>query len=864
MDANHPSLLDKLIDSPAEVDETKVDFKTVLQRMEVESVFDIVRMSKEQFTLELALHSNADAELVYTNAQSYARQISRLYQEQQLSAADAPGRTRRSLGADSQSLTYQTLFNENWEQFCKDGDIAAIDSPVAYLRALYLFAQQLEKASTRSNKITLEKRRPDIKELKLDHHNAFAARPMLSVVNDTLSHHIHKYLKETNSTKSVYEVLASKHFPLSLPYDFHHQQCLLGLGADKPALGELNYRVSLKLPLSDKTLEYGSIKKPSSEAQKLLSGLSPEQQRILIAPPDPNVVVNAYGASGQVSEAKPFKTLTGLTTDQIDQMLSLRKHYPKESTNPLGSERHYYGCFYVNGHLERNLLRFSYGELDWSRQPKTELIDKVLYNFTDKHLDRTLRMVRLQRWTGISFAELDTLIINALNSEGAESVVFNTNTLRVLGVYQYLKQRHGILPEEFASLLDNMPTHACDDRIPLFDQVFNRTQLLTNPLAQKKGQDLDVEATESQPTLNYLGAGLGLTVTQDSLLLLAKQTKKYRSSLKHDLPTVSSLYRQARIARMFGLSPMECTELARLLGGDTFCKLLATGTLRTPDTSTTDLLDVLMALDWAVEWLRKSKRDVAQLCRLLKAKNVGLSMEPDLQNRLNALKKNIEPSLEQKISLIESLLHDIADVSAEYLRSVMILAGSNVEKVYDTLKAHTEATMPVLLAKVLHAAEVCRGLHLNSDTLNALLNQPNLLASDNSRTLTLQTLYLLECVSHCTRRLQAPTENALLHYLSQATTADKDKATHSKNCNDQLAHLLNWTAEEVSCLTAQLPSGHGYAISMEEVDWVMRCQACCESTGLPARILLKATDLTADSGTSDWKAVGEAVIAACH
>jgi hypothetical protein len=51
---------------------------------------------------------------------------------------------------------------------------------------------------------------------------------------------------------------------------------------------------------------------------------------------------------------------------------------------------------------------------------------------------------------------------------------------------------------------------------------------------------------------------------------------------------------------------------------------------------------------------------------------------------------------------------------------------------------------------------------------------------------------------------------------------------------------------------------------MEEVDWVMRCQSCCESTGLSANILLKATDLTTDSNTSDWKDVGEAVVAACH
>jgi hypothetical protein len=51
---------------------------------------------------------------------------------------------------------------------------------------------------------------------------------------------------------------------------------------------------------------------------------------------------------------------------------------------------------------------------------------------------------------------------------------------------------------------------------------------------------------------------------------------------------------------------------------------------------------------------------------------------------------------------------------------------------------------------------------------------------------------------------------------------------------------------------------------MEDVDWVMRCQACCEDTGLSANILLKAIELITDSPTSDWKTVGEALIAARH
>jgi Salmonella virulence plasmid 28.1kDa A protein len=862
MDVSNDSLLHRLVDSPGSQDGTRTDFKTAMQRMGLESVFDIVRMSKEQFTQALAEHCDADAQQAYANAVSYARQIGRLYQEHQLSSGDAKRRTRRSLGSDSTSAsaTYQALFNENWDQFCKDGDIAAIDSPVAYLRALYLCAGQLENASSQSDKIPLEKRRPDLKALILDHQSTFAVQPMLSIVNDTLRSSIKAHLTTTGETKSVHEILASEHYPFSLPYDFHHHQCLLGLGAGKPALGELNYRASLKLPFSLDASAYGRVSNAPTEAQRLLSGLSPEQQKILIAPHDPDVLKKAYGTDLYMPDVERFKGLTGLTTEQVEQVLSHGKHYPKYSINHLLYTRHFYGCWYINGYTNRNIEKQTNGDIDGNKYTKVTAIASPalrFYHLGKEHFDRLLRMVRLQRWTDIPVAELDTLIVNALSSDGTQSQWLNTNTLRALGVYRYLNQRHGILPEEFASLLHDMPTHACGDRIPLFDQVFNRTQLLTNPLLKKQGQDLDIEASESQPTLNYLSAGLKLPVTQDALLLLAQQSKKHLTSFKYDLPSVTSIYRQARIARMFGLSPVECTELARLLGGDAFCKLLVTGTLSKPEKSTADILDVLMAMDWAVDWLKQSNRDVMQWCHLFDSAKNDLPRIQDLQKRLRTLQTDDDPTDDQQTRQIESLLHDIANLSAEYVPSVMKMAGTSAMDVIAIIRTLPPGKMPPLLAKVLRATEACQGLHLSSNTLQELMSHPTWLASDSSGTLTPHTLYLLERFSHCARH-QAQSEENLLHYLRLVNTTQQPE----KEANSLLANLLNWSTEEVSYLTVLLPSKH--AQSMEEVDWVMRCQACCESTGLSASLLLRATDLKTASTTAEWKTVGEALIAARH
>jgi hypothetical protein len=846
MDVSNESLLHRLVNSQDNEHGAATDFKAALQHMGVESVLDIVRMTKAQFTLALAEHTDADAGQAYDNALSFARQISRLYQEHQLSSDNAHRRVRRSADSDSTSkpATYQTLFNENWDQFCAEGDIAAIDSPVAYLRALYMFAGQLEKSSTQSGRITLDKRRPDLKTLMLDHQSIFAARPMLSIVNDTLSSHIQEHLKMTGS---VHETLASERFPLSLPYDLHHQQCVLGLGAGKPALGELNYRTSQTMPFSPGQTKYGSLSQTAIEAQKLLSGLSPEQQKILIEPLDPDVEEKVYGTKTDDPRmsVERFKECTGLTMEQIDQVLAQGKHRPKNSIHSPGSHRRFYGCEYVNAAPAYNKTIV---------EPANPATFKF---FPVKCFDALLRMVRLQRWTGIPVAELDTLIVNAMHSDGTESLLLNGNTVRVLGVFRYLNQRHAITPEEFATLLHDMPTSACGDRAPLFDQVFNRTGLLTSPFVQNAGKDIDIEASDSQPSLNYLAAGLGLTVTQDSLLLLAAQTRKHLSSLKHDLPTTSSLYRQARVARMFGLSPVECNELARTLGGEAFGKLLVTGKVSDPNAPTTDILDVLMAMEWAVEWLRQNNRDVLQWCRLFNSTKDALPLTPKLQSHLEALQAETGPSAEQQQRRVEVLLHDIADVSADYVPAVMAMGGTSSAAVFADIERSTPGQMPHSLASVLRAIEACSGLQLSSNTLEQLITHTAWLASNSPETLTPQTLYLLERFSHCVRH-HTQSEDNLLHYLR---LANQDSTAFSE-VNGLLASLLKWNTEEVSSLTAVL--GQKRATTMEEVDWIMRCQACCKSTGLSASLLLKATSLTTKSPTADWKAVGEALITARH
>jgi hypothetical protein len=356
-----------------------------------------------------------------------------------------------------------------------------------------------------------------------------------------------------------------------------------------------------------------------------------------------------------LAELPTFMQHTGLNAEHVEMLLSRRTHAVRLSPNvPSTSDQQsgtpippkgekvlpyphasHYGACYVNGTGSGN-----YDSLD---APTAESIQKDQFDnamdlvqhtvgeLTSWHitktspdrLDRLQRMIRLQRWLDIPFAQLDTLVISAIRAEGADNpgLELNTNTLRTVGVYQYLNDKYGIAAEQFAAFLHHLSPYATGKHLPLFDQVFNRVQLFDTPLVlDQTAFTVDTPNPASQKTLLQLCAGLGLQPSEDALFLLVRQTLKDLKTLKRDLQTLSSIYRQARVAQLFGLSAADTLNLAHLLGGDAYRTCLSTGLLAARNTETDltpDILDVLMQMDWAVDWLKDSQQNVPQLRHLL-------------------------------------------------------------------------------------------------------------------------------------------------------------------------------------------------------------------------------------------------------
>lgn len=893
MEIEHNPLLHNLVNDAAAsthlLAENKVNFATAMEQMDIKSVFDIIRYSKTTFSQRLAEINDDDGHTAYDNAMCYAVQIGRAYREHVISSGKQPDAIKQS---GIRSLievgpSYANLFKENWADFCKVGAMEAVDSPVAYLNRLYQMAiVEIESQGQGLNpKILLDKRRPDLKDLLINHQNTYTPVPMLDIVNDVLTKAIEKNHASIGvGSSSVHELLRAKRHPFVFPYHFAHHQAMLGFnGSEHMMLGETNYRISRALPTRQNgENEFGRVEHSAVEAQRLLSGLSPEQQQLLIEPTlfsafyieradlevefdqavrlpaihqallfsltynlgailpeqpyvgategnydltsttmnpgSPRVTVDltfkkedgadltckitlhqkyghkhwglnwagsfdfttekscgiSYQAANNPGIELPtdenytarfylicssyynlddqrisfknyikqtyticlnstgyqltpeeraffkssygidvysaqnnslvhlgvFMSKTGMGADEVQSLLAHGNHIPRLSPNcpvsgalrdstklyPLAS---HYGASYVNGVGGRDAGSINYNHVDNSMGLVEQAIgDEKVWNLTQTSLnrfDRLQRMIRLQRWMNIPFAELDTLVMSAIRSEREHNLGYelNANTVRTLGVYRYLSERYTIEPEEFAGLLHYVSPFASGERTPLFDVVFNSPALFDTPLVLDKSA-FNVSDTDpaTQKTIAQLCAGLKLQPTETSFFRLANDTKNLANNgtMRRDLSTVSSLYRQARIAQLFDLSVEDSWALIDLLGGEAYRERVASGRLRpvalsqpTETEEVPDILDILMHMDWAVTWFKQTGQDVNALRRHLGIDQDESGLAAKLESALLDRRAEVSNALESVRELTSLLLpsEDAAGKPIEWISAVL-------------------------------------------------------------------------------------------------------------------------------------------------------------------------------------------------
>lgn len=596
---NQPTdLLLSLAGIPGLSASSKERFKAKMAGANLLSIFDVVRLSKMEFAEVLNDIGEKESGQIYDQALSHVVQLEFLHREQRDLLSDEERAQRAAATASQHGATYTSLFPQDWNNVCTPESLAAIDSPAAYLRALYMFARELENTGKgQLPKTRLAQRRPSLMSMTVDAQAVNEQVPLLNLVNELLHGDIRKHLidnKDVYRSDVVEEALAEQYYPLQLPFSLSHQQCLLGLGGDKPMLGELSYAISLTLPLSQQpSTVYGKVQQESYEAQRLLAALSPQQQSLITAemanddtPQGRNRLARTcLGSEFELLKSLPhFMAQTELDDEHMQALFCLGNFTPLLSPH-------------VVTPLTAVPARVGIDIKDKDTAPVIDFVNV-------EQLDRLQRIIRLQRWTNIPYTEIKTFV-HCVASAGAEVNTFtiNDNTLRALGVYRYLSQRYTVSVEEFSAMVHHLSVHRVGQAPALHDRVYNSDRLFNDALTLDGSLfKLDARDDSDLIAVHKVCASLGVLNTPTSFGAMSQRIQQYLTP-KKDLATFSSFYRQARLARLFGLSVLDMYQLAELLGGTDYIKQLVSPSLRASGSNApADFLDVLMQMDWAVQW----------------------------------------------------------------------------------------------------------------------------------------------------------------------------------------------------------------------------------------------------------------------
>lgn len=249
------------------------------------SIFDILKLSKSEFTRKHQGLFGAKAGKIYDTASGYATQIILLFRKNNLAQAVQTSVYSTQLqDSDSAVLTkgaptWQTLFADDWREYCQNSAPEAVNSPVAYLSWLYNQATNFESQVGSDNIIPLAVRRPDLADLMLDNDAINQVIPSLQLVNNVLEQSVTPYVNNVTPNTSVSETLAATRYPTLLPYHYPHQQALLSLEASDESLQNMIKKTDTAWPYFVKQdLRMGK----AETAWQLGSDLAPEQQNIII------------------------------------------------------------------------------------------------------------------------------------------------------------------------------------------------------------------------------------------------------------------------------------------------------------------------------------------------------------------------------------------------------------------------------------------------------------------------------------------------------------------------------------------------------------------------------------------------------
>jgi len=636
------------------------------------SVFSIARSNTTKLLKSDPLLHISEARSLHAKAIAMTAMVARQFREQRLTAS-----VRRAVRNDSgikglvEAPTYTDMFQPDWANQCPPDAIEATTSPIAYLADLYREAAAIENDVDDANdankgdqdrRLTLATRRPDLAGMVLDHTALNRIEPTLVLVNDILHTSIRSYLDGISNPKSVDDVLLETRYPFALPYERYQQQINYVLNRKQRLPGD---------PIRTADPAYPYFKEPG--VHSLLSdialiqdtGLGPVQQALLVEAPhtvmaESDASQTALGMrrinprdgriqsarsssptdffkdnfgitdSYALTETQTFCLRTGLTADQLDELLSVGAYAPSLSANVKGEAKvdgSAFGSVYINAGQKPAI---SIESTEENGRPVHRLINDSI-----DHFDRMNRMIRLARWLALPFDEVDQLLTAAQQAEQrATNVVrrraradtlsthlISQDTLRALGLFQVVRGRFDVPAQDFAAMLYGLGVHARGKTQSQFDRVFNSQAMFSIPLILDDSTFNVTPANEAErQKIDHLCAALGMTYEMYRFVAKVIEQSWGGEPLRWTRELVSAFYRLVKLPRYIGLSTIEALALLELLdrgGSRLVSKLAGVTQIGTYNASAnTDTLSVIHALVDCCIWLQDHRWTVTQLCRL--------------------------------------------------------------------------------------------------------------------------------------------------------------------------------------------------------------------------------------------------------
>ncbi|WP_181573511.1 Tc toxin subunit A [Photorhabdus laumondii] len=682
----------------------KYNFTDKIIESGYKSIFDIIRTPRHLFLEKY--NSNHQVADIYDTANSYAIQISHKFRQQHYIHNTYTSRqvdrkflrqhyVHNTYARSYSSLSlkevpqYQSLFQDNWQQYCPNGAPEANNSPVAYLAEIYKLAMDIE-SNADAEAIKIDERRADLAHLILDEVSINQEISALSLVNTMLSQRLEAMLKQQGKTNlSSYDLLANVRYPFQLPYDYAQNQ--INLTFDNRKLFCLKM-----MQQTDKSYPYflkSNLNTANGEfVTPLANQLGIFQQKIINEPLKPSnrqFYRDNYGvnSAGLLELLSIFTAQTALSVAEVEQLLcvkgiSTNKEAALEQNNVRLSQNvlnlglpaapYRYGAVFINGpkakesdflHLYREFV---------SNDNLPQAVNK-LSGVNHERFDRLNRMIRLWKWIKLPVDKIDLLVTATMRAEGDanKQLQMNENTLRMLGIFHHWSKKYHISPDDFAALIYQITPFSMGKDIPFFDQIFNLSSLFDAPLVIDD-REFYSETKQDDNIINKLCAGLKIKEKDFSLLAPLVAESMGKKSLTCSLSVVSAFYRIVQLSRILGLTPQEGVVLLTLIGGNKVLKQV-TGIpylSQSGNNRQTDILDIMIAMEQTIEWLRINKLSVGTLQLFLLSANevvmtgnaaqvafinqVGLHRNSESLT-LESLSSNILPALDDNGNLIDWL-----------------------------------------------------------------------------------------------------------------------------------------------------------------------------------------------------------------